>query len=185
MFVPLDGLLPIMSLGVAFASSERIDAGLTTSTLVSVELLTQGYLPLPLGNIFLRPGARLGVEFQPSDTPDTPIRISEKGYKAGAELGVVYNGIVVPTVSLHSMVLMRQLSLKKPEDVPTRSNLVDNTEWLFSNNVTIGLGIPLQNGRLLVEPFYRFVQVSNDERKTYSVGLDLSYALELTTTAPL
>jgi hypothetical protein len=178
-FALFDSLLPLMSLGIAVAGGERTDAGFTTSNISEYEIFTQGYLQLPFDNVFLRPGARLGFGYNDSDGPSNPIRIFETTYKAGAELALLYSGIVVPTFSIQGFVLNRALKLSLPDNVTTNSNLMNRTEWLYSNTVSLSVGIPVFDGRVLIEPFYRLVNIDNDFRQDDLFGCEFSVSMNL------
>lgn len=181
MFALFDIFAPLLTLGVTFTETQRTDAGPAVSNLSSYEVFTQGYVSLPWDDLFLRPGARIGYERQNSDGSTSPIRLFESTYKAGAECAFVYNGIVVPAITVQGFVLSRTLKLTQPDNVNSSASLMSRSEWLFSSALSLGVGIPIQDGRLLLEPFYRFVHIDGDARSRHSFGFDLSLALS---TAP-
>jgi len=177
-FALFDSLLPILSLGITVAGAERLDGGVTTTNLRDYELFAQSYFSLPWDGVFVRPGSRFGFGHQASDGLKSPIRIVETTYKAGADLALLYSGVVVPTVSLQGFILKRSLKLSQPDDVTSNSNLMNRTEWLYSSAVSLGLGVPILDGRILLEPFYRFVQIEADVRQDHLYGFDLSVSLD-------
>jgi hypothetical protein len=48
--------------------------------------------------------------------------------------------------------------------------------------LAFSLGIPIHDGRVVVEPFYRWVHMADDARLTSAVGFDVSVATQLTPT---
>jgi hypothetical protein len=184
-FALFEIFVPLLTLGVTFAETQRTDAGPAVSNLSSYEVFTQGYLSLPWDGMFLRPGARIGYERQNSDGSISPIRLFESTYKAGAEFAFVYNGIVVPAITVQGFVLSRTLKLSKPENVNSNASLMSRNEWLYSSALSLGVGIPIQDGRLMLEPFYRFVHIDDDARRRHSFGFDVSLALSTATSNPL
>jgi hypothetical protein len=184
-FALFDALLPMLSLGVAIAGAERTDAGSTTSQINEYESFAQSYVSLPWNGFYIRPGVRLGFGHQNADGPQNPIRIFETTYKAGAEFALIFSGIVIPSVSLQGFILNRTLKLSRPDNVSNTANLMNRTEWLNARAITLGLGIPIADGRVIVEPFYRFVHIYGDERQDHLVGLDLSVSLNFHAPEPL
>lgn len=182
MFALLDGLLPMLSFGAAFAGSERMDAGLSSSRLTAYELFVHGYQELPWEDVYLRPGVRFGYESLPGDSESIPVHLEERGGRIGAELGILYSGIVVPTLTLQGFGLVRTVEVQKPSEVSLRSSRLNSTDWLFGTSLAFSLGIPIHDGRVVVEPFYRWVHMADDARLTSAVGFDVSVAIQLTST---
>ena len=43
--------------------------------------------------------------------------------------------------------------------------------------LNLGLGLPIEGGKLVLEPFYRFVWIAKDTRQASQWGIDASWSL--------
>lgn len=179
MFAGLDPLLQIISIGAAFSVSNRNDGSDVYTKVQHYELCSQSYIQLPFERIFLRPGIRLGFDHIPDEGAPQWLSISERTFEGGLELGIIFDGLLVPSISWQSHLLARRLTLKTGGLVHSGSGHFPRTEWLNSNAVNLGLGLPIEGGKVLVEPFYRRVWVKGDERQSERWGIEASWEFPL------
>lgn len=179
MSVNLDPLMNLISLGAAFAASNRNDGGGVTARVHHYEVFAHSYLRSHSEVLFFRPGVRFGYEQIPDEEAPQAIKIREQSFRGGLELGILYEGVMVPSVSLQAGVLRRQLMLEKGSQIISESRSFPTTEWLPTATMNLGLGLPLEGGKLILEPFYRFVWIAKDTRQTTQWGLDASWALSV------
>ncbi len=177
MSVNLDPLMNLISLGAAFAASNRNDGGGVTSRIHHYEVFAQSYLKLPANNLFLRSGVRLGYEHIPDEEAPQSIKIREQSFRGGFELGILYEGLMVPSISLQAGVLRRKLTLDTSSQITSKSTDFPMIEWLPMGILNLGLGLPIEGGKLILEPFYRFVWIAKDTRQTSQWGIDASWSL--------
>jgi hypothetical protein len=167
----------LISLGAAFAASNRNDGGGVTSRIHHYEVFAQSYLKLPANNLFLRSGVRLGYEHIPDEEAPQSIKIREQSFRGGFELGILYEGLMVPSISLQAGVLRRKLTLDTSSQITSKSTDFPMIEWLPMGILNLGLGLPIEGGKLILEPFYRFVWIAKDTRQTSQWGIDASWSL--------
>jgi hypothetical protein len=168
----------ILSLGLAYVSTTYTDASGLTDQVPGYDLFVQGYLNLPHESLFLRPALRMS--FEPPAVAERPkaISISEKNYKSALEIGLLFNGPLVPVITVQGALVRRSLELKTNDRIGSDSKHdMNRTEYLWQSGITLGLGLPMMGGDIVVEPFYRFVKIGTDERQDQQWGLDLSYVL--------
>ncbi len=177
MSVNLDPLMNLISLGAAFAASNRNDGGGVTSRIHHYEVFAQSYLKSPADNLFFRPGVRFGYEHIPDEEAPQSIKIREQSFRGGFELGILYEGLMVPSVSLQAGVLRRKLTLDTSSQITSKSTDFPTIEWLPTGTLNLGLGLPIEGGKLILEPFYRFVWIAKDTRQTSQWGIDASWSL--------
>ncbi|MEN9529467.1 MAG: hypothetical protein RI932_1340 [Pseudomonadota bacterium] len=172
-----DLFLQLLSLGASISIAERNDAGDLTTRLHQAEVIAQRYLKLDHEGFFIRPGLRLGYEYTPYPDDPQSVRIEEKTWNGTFELGILYEGFLIPSMTWQNSLLLRQLQLTTQGNLSSESSGLPAREWLSSQGVAFGLGIPLDAGRLVVEPFYRIVWLKGDERLTGQWGIDTTWAL--------
>ena len=175
--VNLDPLMNLISLGAAFAASNRNDGGGVTSRIHHYEVFAQSYVSLPAENLFLRPGVRFGYEHIPDEQAPQSIKIREQSFRGGLELGILYESFMVPSISLQAGVMRRKLTLDTSSQITSKSTDFPTIEWLPLGTLNLGLGIPIEGGKLVLEPFYRFVWIAKDTRQTSQWGIDASWSL--------
>ena len=177
MSVNLDPLMNLISLGAAFAASNRNDGGGVTSRIHHYEVFAQSYLKSPADNLFLRSGVRLGYEHIPDEEAPQSIKIREQSFRGGFELGILYEGLMVPSISLQAGALRRKLTLDTSSQITSKSTDFPTIEWLPMGTLNLGLGLPIEGGKLDLEPFYRFVWIAKDTRQASQWGIDASWSL--------
>lgn len=180
MFATLNEFLPLLSLGLGYASAELKDASNLVSEVPSYEIFTQSYIATPRSELFLRPALRLSYEPPAKLEQPQSLYINERTITAALEFGVLWNGFLVPSLTIQGALATRALSLKTSTPITsTASNPISRTEYLWQTAATIGLGLPVEQGSIIIEPFYRFIKIQDDLRQSHQWGIDVSYAIKL------
>lgn len=180
MFAILDSLSPLLSLGLGVANTQQTDTSQLVTRIPSYELFAQSYLSTSVPEVFVRPGIRLSYEPPANIEQPRGINITEKSYRTGLEVGVLYNGYLVPSLVLTGTLVARRLQLESDSSVIFRNpNDLTRTEWLAQGGITVGLGLPVKELSVVIEPFYRFIWLQKDERQRCQWGFDVSYALSI------
>ncbi len=170
----------LLSLGLAFVNSNVVDASGLSDRLPSYEIFTQSYVRLPAERLFIRPALRFAYEPKADLESAKSAAIKEETLKSHAEVGLLYDGLVVPVVALHGAYLRRKLTLTSSSPLDTGAgNDLTRAEYFWQGGITFGLGLPALNGDLIIEPFYRLVRIVDDKRHRSQWGIDLSYALHM------
>jgi hypothetical protein len=182
--VIFDSIIKIMSLGASIGVAERSDVGNLTTRLHQAELVAQGYLKLPREALFLRPGFRLGYEYTPYPDDPQSVRIDENTWNGTLELALLYEGFLIPSLTLQSSLLARRLKLATRGNINMEASGLPPIEWMGANAVAFGLGLPIADGRLIVEPFYRIVWIRGDDRRNGQWGLEATWAVSWAEESP-
>ncbi|MEY3902387.1 MAG: hypothetical protein RL189_1693 [Pseudomonadota bacterium] len=178
MFAIPETFSPLLSLGIGLVNSQLLDSSELATRIPSYEVFAQVYASLPEENFYLRPAVRFSYEPESNVELPTSLSLREQTIKAAAELGLLYNGIIVPAVTLQGAMLSRNLRLYTADPVIASSaNSLSRRETLWQAAVTAGVGFPFADGSLVVEPFYRLMQIQDDNRQSTQWGCDVSYAL--------
>lgn len=170
-------MLNLLSIGASFAISERQDGSDIKTQIQHYELFAQNYYKTPMENLFIRTGLRFAYEALPQEDSPQWLSISEKTLRSGLELGFVYDVNFIPSLSMHSSLLRRTLELETNGAIVSSSRHYPLTEWLPSQAINIGLGLPIEGGRALIEPFYRWIWIGGDARQKAQWGVDASFAI--------
>jgi hypothetical protein len=138
------------------------------------ELLAHTYVPLSYERIYLRPGGRLSTRGLIQNDMSTDLRLEEHDLSFHAELGVVRQGRVVPSVTLLAGMTHRWVSVTA-HGVDTSMSNAGKNEWLPSLGAQLGVGLPLHD-RVLVEPFVRYELVYSDSRTHLRWGFEATFS---------
>lgn len=136
----------------------------------SPEAVFQLYLPFSSG-LMIRPAARIGYAWQQPEMPQS-LRIEETDWTTFGEVGVSYNWYVIPTVVVGGGYDFRKITLKASEPLSSTGESVSNSERLGVWYVQGGIGVPIENGFLMLEPVLRYHKIQNDERSHFSFGVE-------------
>jgi len=170
----------LLSFGLALVNSNLVDVSGLSDRLPSYEIFAQGYVRLPAERIFMRPALRFAYEPKANLESAKAAAIKEETIKSIAEVGLLYNGFVVPVVALQGAYLRRKLTLTSSPPLDTAiGNDLTRAEYYWQGAMTLGLGLPALKGDLIIEPFYRLVRIVDDKRHRSQWGIDLSYALDI------
>lgn len=173
---------------IVFALHAGVDAsplgvGLAPST-YTLSDGSRGFAPeafvhtyVPLGSdVFLRPGARLGVRGVLQPEMPEGLRITERELTGLFEAAISYSGTVVPTLTVMSGINVRSIQVAG-DGVDVSMSRVSATELLATVSVQLGVGLPLAHGTWLVEPTIRRELLFGDSRAGWRFGLEISIAL--------
>ncbi|MEY4575758.1 MAG: hypothetical protein RL701_461 [Pseudomonadota bacterium] len=165
-----------VAVGLSIAEELRGDYSASTRAAFAPELLALGYIPLPLRDVYLRAGMRIG--YDGLDQADMPrqVRLTERGLHELVELGILYDWVVVPALSIGGGLAQRFIDLETRGGVKGTQRL-DHTEVLGQIYVALGLGIPIAHGLVVIEPFFRVQHVFDDPRAVLRLGLDVTLRL--------
>lgn len=161
--------------GLALAWNSRADYGANTFQRFSPEAVGVLYIPV-MNNVFARPGARMGASVAQPEMP-LAVRVEESDVWATAEIGVLYDWMVVPSVSLGLGVDYRSIEFVEDKPVSSSSEKISTTETLPYMTIQAGVGLPVLRGAVLVEPFARYVTMPGDDRVGLGYGIDVTATL--------
>lgn len=136
------------------------------------ELFVHTYFDLN-SPLFLRPGVRLSYAWEQPEMPQS-LRIEETDFVATAEVGLVYEWYVVPSLTLGMGVDFRTTKLRIEAPIDVDSDKISGSERLMLGYAQIGVGIPIEQGLFLIEPMVRFQRLELDDRSWLSFGVETS-----------
>lgn len=155
--------------------SERQSVGNSSSFQMAPEVVGYGYRHLA-GLFWLRPAARLSFAWN-QPTMAQSFQVNEYDTRVGAELGVVWSWIVVPSLSVGTGSLYRVTSLQTTASIDASQSQMGGRSLMPLVYSQVGLGIPLAKGALLIEPYTRYVHVFGDSRYNWSTGAEATLSL--------
>jgi len=163
------------ALGASAGFSRQNDLGGAVTTRFVPSLVGLAYVNLA-PRLYLRPGARLGINgiTQPSAASDA--RIEEHGAQGRAEVGLLYDAWVIPVVAAGTGIERRNIDFATAGSVQD-SGVADRTEWLGMLYAQAGVGVPLLRGLVVIEPYVRVQHTFSDDRSASELGFDVTFAL--------
>ncbi len=167
-----------LAIGSSLAWQYRRDFGNANRTAFAPELFATLSIPAPWPRVYFRPAARLGyVGIGQAEQPKK-ISIAERDVLASAEFGAVYDGPVIPSISVGVGGALRfiSLTLEEPISAPgeDRTSRTQTYARVFGQ---LGLGLPVASGTIVLEPNLRYEFAFGDDRIAWRAGFDISYAL--------
>jgi len=172
-----NGLFSILSVGLGISSGDRLDAAHMRASLYDASFFVQTYAPSLVERFYLRPGIRFGYETTAEAEPPQAVHINERTYKSGVECALLYDWLMIPAISLQGNLLRRTLQLQTAAPIVQGLDAISSSEWLWETSLSFGLGLPIAQGAVVIEPFYRRRWIQRDSRQTSQWGLDVSAAL--------
>jgi hypothetical protein len=127
-------------------------------------------------SFFHKIGGRIGIDLIQPEMPNA-LRIEERDYRFLVEGALIWNlylplSLGVGTGLLHrstKLVLRDSIEAAIDDPITDRSNLGILT-------VQLGVGMPIEGGIMLLEPYFRYVKISKDTRQLFELGFDFSFA---------
>lgn len=158
--------------GASIGWQLRRDFGGANRAAFAPELFGGAYIDGPRDRVYWRPALRLGfVGLDQAEMPGA-IQIEERDLAAAAELGAVYDGVVIPSLAVGAGPVIRFLDFHTDGPVSADGDPVSNTELLARIYVQLGVGVPLFGGKLVIEPAARIQQVFGDDRIRFRLAID-------------
>ncbi len=163
------------ALGLSADFQDRSDFGSGSRFAFAPGVVGFMYMSSPWRKLLLRPGVRLG--FTGLDQAEMPagLQIDEYDVTIGSEIGLVYNGVVMPAVSFGVEGVVRTIRTQTSSFVDSPSDR--DIEFLPGIYAQLGLALPIIHRQVIVEPFWRYEQVFDDPRINWRLGIDVAIAL--------
>ncbi|MEO8178925.1 MAG: hypothetical protein ABI895_08840 [Deltaproteobacteria bacterium] len=171
----LDAESPSYALGVSLGFLQQRGLGTNTEASFVPSLVGFAYVPAA-PRLFLRPGLRLGYEGLSQASASYGAQVRERGVQGTAELGVVFDAWLVPSLTVGAGVDYRSVGFVG-RGIVADSDALDRTEWLGLAYAQVGLGLPLFQGAFMIEPYARLQHTFSDDRALLQLGFDLTFAL--------
>ena len=165
-----------LAAGVSSGWFLRHDFGSGPSERYFVEPLAHFYLSLPIPKLQVKGTLSFNTHFDQQEMPKA-VQIQEQDYGFGLGAGLAYNWIYIPTVTFGGQLVSRTIELVIESPVQAGEDDITKSEFLYGLYVQAGLGIPLVSGRLVIEPFYRYRTLVQDNRDAGMYGLDASWLI--------
>lgn len=165
-----------LATGLGMGFQNRNEYGTGSFSRLYPEFVTYGYLGGFMGPLWIRPGLRIAYASEQPEMPQS-VRVEERDLSFSGEVGIVLDWFVVPSLAVGGGVLSRQVKLVTEGAVSAGTNDISTNEQLPFFHVQAGVGIPLWEGFVVVEPLYRYSWVTQDSRITYSYGAELTFQI--------
>jgi hypothetical protein len=164
------------ALGLSLAEELRADYGASTRAAFAPELLGLAYLPLPARQLYLRAGVRVGYDGLGQADMPREVKVVEHGLHELLELGLLFDWVVTPAISFGGGLTERSIKLDTRGSVHG-TGAFDHSELLGVLYGSLGLGIPIERGLIVLEPFVRLGHTFSDDRALVRLGLDATLRL--------
>ena len=165
---------PSAALGLSTSWLQRNDYGDRDRGVFVPEIVGFGYIGTGSERLHLRPGLRLGYVGLDRAQMPSAVRFDERDGTAYAEIGALYDGVVIPSVTVGAGLVVRHLELRLGESIAREDEPVSRWEVLPGFHAQVGAGIPLAGGALVVEPFVRLDAIAGDGRARWRYGVDVT-----------
>ena len=162
-----------LAAGTSLGWLSRRDFGEGYSERIYLEPVVHGYVATPFRNLFFRPSVMFSYIWDQPEMPQA-LRVEEYDLYLGFGAGLVYDWFVVPSLSLGSQIVRREIRLVTKNAVAVERDRISRSEKLFALYVQLGLGVPLFHGFLVMEPFYRFRYFADDPRESGAYGIEMT-----------
>lgn len=126
--------------------------------------------------LVLRPGARIGARGLVQPEMPEGLRITERDFTVHAEAALTFDGTVVPSLAVMGGLDVRHVGVEG-DGIDVSMSRIRHNELLPYLAVQIGLGLPIAQGKWLVEPTIRREFMFGDSRVDWRFGLEVSYRL--------
>lgn len=136
------------------------------------ELPLYAYIPIAKP-LWLRSGLRLGYT---DDQPEMPsaVKIRERDFSYAFEAAAVWDWYLMPSLGFGYGVINRRIDLKTSHKLDVEDDKISGSETLSFWQSQLGLGIPILEGLIVMEPFLRYWNIKSDNRSNWSFGFDLT-----------
>ena len=166
--------IPI-ALGLSGGVVRRNDYGDRTRSAFVPEIV--GFSYFGAGRVHLRPGLRMGfARFGGADVPGA-LRFKERDTTLTGEVGLLFDGVLIPTLTAGGGVRLRSLALTLGRSIEAETEPISGWEALPTAYVQASLGMPVSEAPLVIEPFARFEHIAGDDRSRWRFGLDITIEL--------
>jgi hypothetical protein len=160
-----------LAAGTSLGWLSRRDFGEGNSERFYLEPVVHGYFPTPVQHLFLRPSLMASYVWTQPEMPQA-LRIEETDFYFGLGAGFVYDWVVLPSLSFGAHWVNRSIKLVTKDPVTVENDQISRSENLTALYAQLGLGVPLFEGFLVIEPFYRFRVFLDDERESGAYGIE-------------
>lgn len=162
------------AIGLSGVFSQREMSPQVTYTQFAPEVVGYGYLHLT-DRFWMRPGMRLSYAWlQPAMAQS--LKFNEYDFKTTAEMGIVWSAAVIPSLSVGMGAIYRSTSLESSAPIENHSSM-GGKSILPVVHAQLGVGIPIEKGFIVVEPYIRKLFILNDSRYPWATGTELTVSL--------
>lgn len=158
--------------GASLGWQLRSDVGHFTRTVLTPELVVQGYVSTPVEAVFLRFGVRVGYGTEQAESPSS-LRFHEHDIATHFTAAVLWDWWVVPSLTLGMGPLVRMVDVTTQPPVDPNHRL-DHATVLFSSFLQAGVGFPIAEGVVMLEPYARYEWIPADDRISARFGADVT-----------
>jgi hypothetical protein len=163
---------PRWSLGAAITAYEEP----ATTWALAPELAGRAHHPLAPG---WSASGGLRAWYRGLTQPEMPggLGLVERDLGGAVELAVRRDWLVTPALALGGSLTRRTIARVTAPEIDAGLSMLDHTEWLPGLHAQVGVGLPVDHGRFLLEPYLRYEWLPDDDRVRLRWGLELSILL--------
>lgn len=162
-----------MAAGTSLGFSRRADYGEGSSDRFFIEPLVHAYMPTPVERLFVRATLHASYMWDQNEMPQS-LRVEESDTYFGLLAGVLFDWVLIPSFELGGQYIHRAIELKGADPITLNVDNISGSETLYAFVIQGGLGIPLFEGLLVLEPFLRQRFIPEDAREGVGYGMEVS-----------
>lgn len=130
------------------------------------------YAYFPIGkDFFLRPGVRLNISWDQSETPQA-LKVKETDFRYFGELGVVYDWFVLPSLAVGVGLDHQNIKFSTSYPVYLTYDRISATANFFASYFQASVGFPLIKGWLVIEPYARYTIIQDQGFHGFGYGIE-------------
>jgi len=169
------------SIGFGTSWFNRKDYGSSTYNRFYPEIILYSYSHIK-DNFYMRWGMRVSYS---QDDPEfsNGIQIREKDFMLLSHTSLLYDGVVIPSFGFIAGIQHKKIELRSSSMIETQSSKISGHEWISVIGGQVGLGIPINQGVIVLEPYLRgtvqpsVMKFSSDNRGWFWFGVDMTFQI--------
>lgn len=151
-----------------------VSEGETIYTRLTPNIFAYSYFKVQ-DDLFFRPTVRLEFTLTDLEMPRS-LSFQEDDYLWGVDFAMVYDWIVVPSLSAGVYAVYRKITFQSQDPILSSPSSLSETVFIPLVAVQLGLGFPIYKGIALAEPFVRYNHYVGDSRFPFNYGIEFSLA---------
>ncbi len=160
----------IIALGGGLAVYDMPFYATQKTTQFSPEFVAYAYFPIEY-NLLFRTGMRFNYAWDQTKNTQS-VQINQTDFRYYADIGLAYNWIVIPSISLGLGADYRTIKLHTEPPIYVPEDHISNSKNLGSIYIQASVGFPLIKGALVIEPYGRYTLVENPGTDTWGFGIE-------------
>ncbi len=163
------------AVGLGSVVSSRNSSDVQPFLQVAPEIVGYTYSHL-YHDFWWRPAAWLSFAWNQPEVAQA-LRLKEYDARLTAEMGVVWSWVVVPSFTMGAGGLFRNTSLVVTDPIQVEESKMGGTRIFPVVYAQLGVGIPIEKGVVILEPYVRYNHIFGDSRYRWAYGVEATVSV--------